>query len=160
MKVTDETPEQLILENNPIWLALFVSIFGLVFFAIGLANLSADLTLGLAFMAGGLGIGIGFNMIFVRRTQLILDRPGNYVELRRRSWLGYSRMTWELRYLDRAIVETSHSGDSDTHRAALVFDGGMDAGTHPVTLVYSSGRGAERAQDAINGWLDSRCTTA
>lgn len=158
MKIKRSTPDQLILENNPIWLAIFLSLFGLTFLGIGLANLGAQPGMALAFMLGGLGVGVGFNMIFIRRTQLILDRPRNLVELRRRSWLGYSVLSWSLEHLGGAVVETSHSGDTDTHRAALVIRGGMDAGTHPITLVYSSGRGARRAVDAINDWcaaLDS-----
>ena len=155
MKVIRDTPDQLIVENNPIWLAVFVTVFGLVFLGIGLAVVSTEMALGLMFITAGLGIAIGFNMIFVRRTQLILDTARNLVELRRRGWLGYSSRTWELRYLERAVVETSRSGDTDTHRAALVISDGIDAGTHPVTWVYSSGRGAERAMNAVNGWLDS-----
>ena len=163
MKVTRETPEQLIVENNPILLALFVSVFGLTFVGIGLANIGSDFTMGALFILGGLIIGIGFNMIFIRRTQLILDAPRNLIELRRRSWIRYSAMTWELRYLHSAIVQTSHSGDTPTHRAALIISGGMDAGTHPITLVYSSGSGADRAATAINRWhaaLDSPAPTA
>lgn len=152
MKVTRDTPEQLIVENNPILLAIFVSVFGLIFVGIGLANIAEDFSMGLLFILGGLIFGVGFNMIFVRRTQLILDAPRNLIELRRRSWIRYSAMTWELRYLDRAIVQTSHSGDTPTHRAALIINGGMDVGTHPITLVYSSGSGAKRAADAINRW--------
>ncbi|MEW9918383.1 hypothetical protein AB2B41_02110 [Marimonas sp. MJW-29] len=155
MKVTRNTPEQLIVENNPLWLAIFISLFGLTFFGIGMANLGSDPGMGALFVACGLGIAVGFNMIFVRRTQLILDRSRDLVELRRRSWSGYSLMTWQLRYLERAVVQTSRSGDNDTHRAALVISGGMDAGTHPVTLVYSSGRGARRAAEAVNGWLEA-----
>ena len=152
MKVTRDTPDQLIIENNPLWLAILVSLFGLTFLGIGLANFGSDPGTGAIFALCGLGIAVGFNMIFIRRTQLILDRSRQLVELRRRSWFGYSRMTWDLRHLSGAIVQTSRSGDTDTHRAALVFDGGMDAGTHPVTLVYSSGRGARRAKEAIDAW--------
>ncbi len=153
MKVTRNLPEQLIIENNPIWLAIFVSVFGLVFFGVGLANVSSEPAMGIAFMLGGLGIAVGFNIIFIRRTQLILDRTRNLVELRRRSWIKYYTMSWQLNFLDRAIIQTSRSGDTDTHRAALVITGGMDAGTHPITLVYSSGSGARRAASAINDWL-------
>ena len=153
MKVTRNSPQQLIVENNPIWLAVFVSLFGLIFFAIGMVNVSSEPGLGLMFMAAGLGVAIGFNMIFIRRTQLILDQPRNLVELRRRSWFKYYTMTWKLEFLDRAVVQTSRSGDTDTHRAALVIGGGMDEGVHPITMVYSSGRGARRAEEAINSWL-------
>ena len=163
MKVKRDTPQQLILENNPVWLAIFVSAFGLIFLAIGMANVGADPMMGLIFMAAGLGIAIGFNMIFVRRTQLILDAGRDLIELRRRGWINHTVMTWELKDLDRAVVQTSRGGKTDTHRAALVISGGMDAGTHPVTLVYSGGRGAKHAADAVNRWhaaLDSAGPTA
>lgn len=156
MKIIHETPQMLILENRPVWLALFISVFGLIFFAIGMASAQQSMALGMIFMAGGLGIGIGFNMIFVRRTQLTLDATRGMVELRRRGWLGDSQMTWDLQYLDHAITETSYSKDTDTHRAAIVISGGMDAGTHPLTIVFSNGQGANRAKDAINRWLDSQ----
>tara|TARA_R110002072_G_scaffold82776_3_gene188365 strand:+ start:351 stop:749 length:399 start_codon:yes stop_codon:yes gene_type:complete len=44
----------------------------------------------------------------------------------------------------------------DTHRMTLELNGGMDAGLHPFTEVYTSGRGAQRAADAVNGWLALR----
>jgi hypothetical protein len=155
MKTIHETPDLLVLENKPVWLALFISVFGLVFFAIGMASLSESTGTGIMFMAGGIGIGIGFNMIFVRRTQLTLDAARQIVELRRRGWLGDRYMTWDLQFLDRAIIQTSHSGEKNTHRAAIVISDGMDAGTHPLTIVYSSGQSAQHPKDAINRWLDS-----
>lgn len=155
MKIKRNEPSQLILENNPVLLALALTLFALLFIGIGLANIGTDPVMGLIFTGGGLVFGIGFSMAFIRRTQLILDRQSGLVELRRRSWFGYSKMIWELRHLSEAYVQTSNSGDTPTHRAALVIDGGMDAGTHPVTLVYSSGSGARRATKAINDWLDS-----
>ena len=163
MKVKRDTPTQLIVENNPIWLAVMVSVFGLVFFGVGMSAFREEPTTGALFMGAGLTVAIGCNMIFVRRTQLILDAGRNLIELRRRGWLKYVVQSWELRYFDRAIVQVSRGDKTDTYRAALVINGGMDAGTHPVTLVYSSGRGAKRAVKAINSWhaaLDSATTTA
>jgi len=153
MKVTRNTPEQLIIENNPLWLAIFISVFSLVFIGVGLATIQTETSTGIAFLLGGVVMGAGFTVAFIRRTQLILDQPRNLVELRRKSLLGYHRRSWDLHDLDRALIETSRSGDTNTYRAALHFDDGMDAGTHPITLVYSSGKGARRAETAINGWL-------
>lgn len=155
MKVVRNTPDQLILENNPWLLAILVCAFALIFVTIGLFTISSDLWLGVSFLFGGLLGGTVFVAAFVRRTQLILDRPRNLVERRRRSVLGYSKMTWKLEHLAGAAVQSSQSGDSTTYRAALRFNGGMDAGTHPITLVYSSGSGADRAARAINAWLDT-----
>lgn len=162
MKITRNTPTQLIVENNPIWLAIAVTLFALVFVAAGLAMIRTEPVAGIMMTGFAILAAVVFNIAFTRRTQLILDSTKNLIELRRRSWFGYSKMTWELRYLDRAIVEVSRSGDTNTYRAALIITGGMDAGTHPLTLVYSSGKGADRAKTAINDWsaaLDSNPPT-
>jgi len=153
MKVTRRTPDQLIVENNPVWMAIGISACSLLFVAIGVSMITTELLIGLVFAGTGLLMGTVFILAFIRRTQLILDRPRNLVELRRKSMLRYLRMTWGLDELDRAILQTSNSGDSTTYRVALRIDKGMDAGTHPVTLVYTSGTGGERAVDAINAWL-------
>jgi len=160
MKVTRDTPDQLIIENNPVWLAILISIPLFVFLVVGIFTIKTDLSTGLVFVVGSLIMGVVFNLAFIRRTQLILDRSRNLVELRRRSMLGYKKRTWELGYLDRVVIQSSNSGDSTTYRAAMVFSDGMDAGTHPITLVYSSGSGADRAAGAINRWLDSDTPTS
>lgn len=160
MKILRNTPDQLILENKPVWLAVCVTGFGLLFAGIGAVTVPADRGTGILFIVAGLFVAFVFNMIFVRRSLLILDRSRNLVDLRRRSWFGDKTWTWELRYLDRAVIEGGYSKDTNTQRAALVIAGGMDAGTHPITLVFSSGPGAQRAADAINGWLDSAPPTA
>ena len=153
MKITRDTSDQLILENNPFWLALFISAFGLVFTAIGLFLISSEFWMGLTFTLSGLVVIVVFNLAFTRRTQFIFDRPANLVEMRRKSLLGYATRTWELAHLDRATIQSSRSNNSTTYRAALVFSGGMEPGTVPITIVYSSGSGADRAANAVNNWM-------
>jgi energy-coupling factor transporter transmembrane protein EcfT len=160
MKIQRETPDQLIIENNPIWVAFFISIFALIFIAAGLFVMTIEFWFGLWFAVCGVIIGVVFNIAFSRRTQIILDRPGNLIELRRKSMLGYKKRVWELRYLDRVVIQTSRSDKSTTYRAAMVFSDGMDAGTHPITFVYSSGNGAETAKTAINRWLAASLDTS
>ncbi len=160
MKVIRDTPKQLIIENNPIWLAVFISVFGLVFMGISLVMLSEEFWVGCAFLMTGLVVIVAFNLAFTRRTQFIFDGPGNLVEMRRKSLLGFSKHRWALEHLDGAIVQSSRSDKTTTYRAALVFGGGMDAGavpgTVPVTFAYSSGKGADLAANAVNRWLAAR----
>lgn len=154
MKVTRHTPDQLILENNPIWLVVFINLFALIFIAVGLFTLPEELLIGLAFTLGGLLIAVAFNFAFARRTQLILDRTANRIELRRRSLLAYYRQIWTVEDVTGAILQTSMSGDSPTHRAALeIHVYGRDE-VHPVTLVYTSGAGPADAVTQINNWLN------
>lgn len=156
MKIARNTPDQLILENTP-WFTAIALILGCgVFVAIGIAALPTEPFVGILFPLVGVSVGAILLVAFVRRTQLILDRPRDLVELRRRSFRGYTNRTWALSELDHAIIQTSRDSDGpDTHRAAMVMSHGMDAGTHPITLVYASGRGASRAAGAINDWLDT-----
>ena len=162
MKINRNTPQQLIVENNPVWLAVILGVSTLIFVGVGLSKLSQDLWTGAAIIGAALVMGAIFNLAFVRRSQFIFDRPGNLVEMRRKSLVRYTKRSWELAHLERAIVQSSRSDDTTTYRAALVFTDGMDAGTHPITLVYSSGRGASRAAEAINNWLtlDSKAPSA
>lgn len=153
MKVTRDTPNQLIIENNPVWLAVFISVFALIFVGVGLFLMRQEFWMGVGFTLAGLVVGVIFNLAFTRRTQIIFDRPGNLVEMRRKSLLGYSKRSWALEHLSRADVQSSRSDNTTTYRAVMISDGGMDAGTHPITLVYSSGSGADTAAGAINRWL-------
>jgi len=153
MKVSRDTPDQLILENNPIVLAILISAFGLIFVAVGMFIMADEFWVGVGFISAGLISIVVFNLAFTRRTQFIFDRPTNRVEMRRKSLLGYSKRNWELAHLERAVIETSRSDTSNTYRAALGFVGGMEPGAVRITLVYASGKGAERAANAVNGWL-------
>ena len=95
-----------------------------------------------------------FLAVFVRRDDLLLDRSRNLLELRHSTFRGRTRVQHKLEHLERAMVQSSQSSKgSTTHRIALVLDGGMDAGTPPVTPVYVSGNSAKRGVEAINAWL-------
>ena len=154
MKATRDTSDQLILENNPILLVVLINLFALIFIGVGLISLPQDLWIGIAFTSGGLLIAVAFNLAFARRTQLIFDRPANRIELRRRSLLAYYRQIWTIEDVTGATLQTSMSGDSPTHRAALnVHVYGRDE-VHPITLVYTSGSGPAKAVRQINDWLD------
>ncbi len=75
MKVTRDTPDQLIISNSPWLIGLMLIIFILIFVAVGLLLITEDFWVGLLFAGFGGGIGFGAFVAFVRRVQLILDRP-------------------------------------------------------------------------------------
>lgn len=154
MKIVRDTEDQLILANTPWLLSLGLVAFTLVFVGVSLMRLGENQWQGLLMVVGSLAFGGVFLVAFVRKTQLILDRTSNTVVLRRRGLLGYSEDVYDLDDLARAITQTSRSGEgTTTRRAALTFRSGPHKGTHPVTIVYTSGRGPARAVDAINAWL-------
>jgi hypothetical protein len=159
MKIVRNTPEQLILRSTP-WLLgviFIVVILGLTSISLN-ALLNGDLILAVSlFLFGPMFAGLFF-VLFIQRDDLILDRSRDLLELRHATVLERRKIQHKLRHLKEAIVQTSRSSDNGgpTHRVALVLNGGMDAGTHPVTEVYTSGCGAQRAAAAINDWLAAR----
>ncbi|UWQ78857.1 hypothetical protein K3725_16335 [Leisingera sp. S132] len=165
MKITRNTPEQLILADNPWFIGIALILFILVFVGAGLGAASTggeNLWFGLFFALAGGGMGFAAFCLFVRRVQVILDRPGGSIVIRRQSVFGYNRVEHRLADLSHAEVESTTSrseGRTRTlHRPVLVLDSGMSAGRHPVVEAYTSGRGAQRLADAVNAWLpaDSR----
>ncbi len=150
MKIAIDTADLLILDDRPLVVAGVLLVALLVMIGIGIAQIAAgEVLVGLAFAVLGGGFAFGGMLVFVRRNQLVLDRAGGQVLMRRRTFLRYSEQRFALEQLERAVVQTSRSGDTDTHRMALVIGGAV----HPFTAVYTSGRGARRGADAVNDWL-------
>ncbi len=162
MKIVRDIPEQLIVENNPLLITILLSVMGLVFVGSGVGILaSGDIGFGLLWLGFTIPFFGLFFVLFVRRNQLILDATAGTVTHRRKSLIKYTEVVHELAHLGEAIVEPSHSGgNGPTHRMSLVLTGGMDKGTHPFTLAYTSGGGARRGADAVNRWLAARRDTS
>lgn len=155
MKVTTDTPDLLIVEDRPILLAIGLIVFILIFVAVGLSMLGEGDWKGLLFSLLGGGMGLLAFWAFVRRVQVVFNRPRNYVEFRRRNIFNASKVRHALNEIDRAVVEESTGKDGPTYRVALVIGGGQSAGRHPVTLAYSSGSAHRRVADRINAWLEA-----
>ncbi|KIC12420.1 hypothetical protein RA19_01965 [Leisingera sp. ANG-M1] len=160
MKITRSTPEQLILADTPWLIGIMLVFFILTFAGAGLGMLSQGGDLiwpGLIFTLVGGGMGALAFCLFVRRVQVIFDRPGGRIVIRRQSVFGYSETEHRLADLSHAEVETTPSrreGRTRTlYRPVLVLDGGMSAGCHPVVQAFTNGRGPQRLADAINAWL-------
>ncbi len=155
MKTIRNTPEQLILRSAPWLLALLLCGFILGAIGFGLNAFFAGDRSGMFWGLLGIPAFLAiFVVIFIRRDEVIMDRSRDLLELRHSTFFGRRKIKHSLTHLKQAIVQTSNSGDNGpTHRVALVLEAGMDAGTHPVTPVYASGKGAKRAADAINAWL-------
>lgn len=160
MKITRNTPGQLILADTPWFIGIALTLFILAFVGAGLGAASTggeSLWFGLGFAAMGGGMGFAAFCLFVRRVQVILDRPGGRIVIRRQSVFGYSQVEHHLADLSHAEVESTTSrsqGRSRTlYRPVLVLDSGMSAGRHPVAEAYTNGRGPHRLAEAINAWL-------
>ena len=155
MKIVENTPDRLVLKSVPWVMGILLCGFMLACIAFGLSALMdgnmKDAFWGLLALPLFLSL---FLLVFVRRDDLTLDRSQNLLELRHSTFRGRMRVQHKLEHLDRAMIQSSRNENGGkTHRIALILDGGMDAGTHPVTSVYTGGNGAKRGADAINDWL-------
>ncbi|WP_170350328.1 MULTISPECIES: hypothetical protein [Ruegeria] len=163
MKVTRNTPNQLILSDTPWFIGITLVLFILIFVGLGLFLMTEGgeaILFGLIFALGGGGLGFGAFCAFVRRVQVILDRDKDSIVIRRHSVFGYDAVEHMLSNLSHAEIETtisrSNKGSSTLYRPVLILDKGMSAGRHPIVEAYSSGRGAHRLVDAVNEWLPAR----
>lgn len=152
MKVTRNTPEQLIIDHFSIFLAIMVVVFFVVFVGVGVFMVLDGEIFGLLFVGGGLVFCAGM-LYFTERVQVILDRSTEMLTIRRRNILRYSEVTHDLGTLEGAILEESISDDTTTYRATLVLNSGMSAGEHPITQVYTNMPGSKQVVTAINAWL-------
>ncbi len=166
MKVTRNTPDQLIVSDTPWFFGILLILFILVFVGAGLVVMTEAPVYGFIWMFFGGGMGIAAFAVFVRRVQIILDRPSNSIEIRRQSIFRYQSVEHQLDDFGEAVLETSTNRDRDSGshatmtRPVLVFPSGMSAGRRPMVEAYSTGKGSKTVVEAINAWhealLDSR----
>ena len=154
MKIVRNTPELLILEERPILLTLLLLAFtlGLAWGAIGLwgeGERVVSVVMGLMSVVIAIVLATTF-----RRVRLFLDAATDTFSVRTADRHGTRTVSYPLHHLDKAMVETSNSGDGGpTHRVAYILRSGMDVGRHPVTSYFTGGTGPRTAADAINAWL-------
>ncbi len=154
MKVARNTPDQLIIAHTPWLIGFFLIIFILIFVAVGLFTMSETLIGGLFFALMGGGIGFAAFAAFVRRIQLVLDRPSDTITIRTRSLFGFKEVQHALSSLSHAVLESTTSSKGNTlYRPTLILDQGMSAGPHPLTNAYTNATGPGLVVDAINTWL-------
>jgi hypothetical protein len=157
MKLIQETPARLVLEERP-WVlgsALIIGILVFLALALGLWTVTVWLTLGFGLAA--LLLAVCF-VVFVQRVIVILDREAGALVIRTRNLMGQGERTLALSEVSGAEVETSRSTSTSnnggrttsvTHRTVIA----TRSGPVPLTNIYTSGSGAENNAAAINRWL-------
>jgi len=147
MQITENTNDTLVVDNTP-WIFAIILIGAIIFStAMGL----------FVFIPRGEGLiftlfpavgGIAVFVALVRRTQLVLDRRTDRVEVRRRTVFGYTVDDFELSALGGAKLYTEGAGKSRRYRVVLLTDGTE----RPFTMVYT-GFGPQDVVDKINAWI-------
>lgn len=154
MKVTRNTPDQLIVDDTPWIIGILMALFILLFSGAGLAILASGEWAGLLFIVVGGGVGLVCFAVFVVRVQVIFDRPTNALVMRRRSVFSYSEVRHDLSDLQGVVLEqTTGSKGGTLYRPTLVLDRGMSKGRHPIVQAYTNFRGPHLVHDAVKAWL-------
>jgi hypothetical protein len=154
IKVTRDTPDQLIVADTPWLLSSALIFFIMVFMAPALLLMFDGVWQGAIFALAGGGLGLIAFAVFVRRTQLILDIPSDSVTLRWRTLFGFNEVRHTLSNLARAELETTQSSKgSALCRPVLILSQGMSAGPHPIIPSYTNTKRPRRLVDAVNSWL-------
>jgi len=154
MKVTRNTPDQLIVADVPWVLGLAMVMFILIFVGIGLGLVFTGEWFGMFFAVVGGGLGFGAFAAFVQRVQVIFDVTSDAIIMRRRSLFGYKQVQHKLSDLQAAeLEETTGSKGGRMYRPVLVLKSGMSKGRHPVIHSYTNTGGPRRMVEAINSWL-------
>lgn len=155
MKITRNTPEQLIVANVPWIIGVGLIVFILVFVGIGLSMVISGELWGLFFGLFGGGMGALFFVLMVRRTQVIFDRGSGHITIRTRSVFGFSETRRELAHLARAELERSRGKNGDVYRPVLIFQRRGAETPLPLVQVATNFGGHGRVVEAINAWLDA-----
>ena len=158
MKILENTPDRLTLEDRPWVLGIILTLAILFPLLLALATWRESPWLGLAMGLVAALFGIAF-VAFVQRVIVIFDRDAGVVVIRTSSLTGQTEATHALPEISRAGVETTvnrsapssggKGSTSQTHRTVLHVAGKVV----PLTDDHSAGDGAERMAAAINTWL-------
>ena len=151
MKIARNTDSQLIVSENPVWVAVLLVFMGLIFLGIGLGMIFSGEWAGLIFALASI-MPFGFLFIFVRRVQLIFQSIENTLTVQRKSLLDASTVVHVLDDVERAELETSSGDKGNTYRVTLILNG-QSAGRHPITKAYSNVGDHKGITDEINTWL-------
>jgi hypothetical protein len=154
MQVKENTATRLVLQSRPIVATATILLGFLALLAVSLWQVFAgDYQNGLGLIALALFMG-AVASVFVEQTILFLDRGSDTVLFRRKSLYSAREETARLSDLRSARVEISQSNmaerKSKTTRPVLELAGDRQL---PLSSHFSSGKGAERVVDTINGWL-------
>lgn len=165
MKVTHSSPDLLMIEDMPWFMAIMLGLFTVFFAGVGLLVMPQTLVGGLVFLIGGGGLGFAGVCIFVERLQVILDARAGTAILRSRTILRHRETVFDLSDVIRATGESTLSGGETStdpsrvrrpvHRPTLVLRDGAGGAplSHPITEIYDSSRASAEVVRAINHWL-------
>lgn len=147
MKVTQDTPEHMILDELPWFWAGFMIVGSLIFATLGIVAIPDDAWIGVMFLAFS-ALWFGLMSLMVERVQLVMHRPSGQIALRKRSIWRFVEQLWPLEDVRALERET----DDGTHRYVLVLTNGTWV---PLTRSYTNVRRPRSVAQRASDWLDS-----
>lgn len=160
MQCLYECDDFLILEDRPVKTAILIGAvtFGLAICACLALSYGEHFVFG-TLMSGGLVTYILMRHV-VTRTVLMFNRPEGFVTIRQTDFTGTTTTTHMLEHFGHALAEPANAANPDAQRLTLVLNGGMDAGAHPLSNVFTNGNGPVTAARCINRWLAQQVDSA
>ncbi len=154
MKISENTPDRLILDDVPWIRGILIILVTLYVIAMGFHEWNDGRTLGPWIVGGGVLAGLLFFALFVERYQIIFLRSEKTILRRKRSVFGFSETRHDLGAVSHAEVEEETGTDNDvSYYAALIVPEGPDAPKLRLTDYSTSGFGPPALVDQINDWL-------
>lgn len=154
MKVTENTPNRLILDDVPWIRGILIILVTLYVVAMGFREWNDGRALGPWIVGGGVIGGLLFFSIFVERYQIIFQRAEGVILKRKRSVFGFRETRHDLNAVSHAEVEEEKGTDDGVmYYAALIIPAGPDAPRLRLADYGTSGFGPPALVDQINDWL-------
>jgi hypothetical protein len=159
MKIVEETPARLVLDDRPWLLGGLIAAAIVILAGFGLFRLSQGGEGGIAALLGAAGFGIAF-AIFVRRVEAVFDRASGELVVRTSTIRGRSEARRPLAEIASAEVETRESSRGRrrrrrepmrVHRPMLRLSSG--GALVPLNPMFAAGDAAREAADAVNRWI-------
>ncbi|NSX53247.1 hypothetical protein [Parasulfitobacter algicola] len=159
MKITRNTPDQLILDYTPWIHGIGIAAVTFAITGVSIGTILSGSWKGLfPLIIGGLTGGLLF-VFFVERTQAIFDAKNGTVTLRRRTVFKYDQVQFDLSDVQQAVLEEHLSvkkgnmqSDVVLYRPSVKIGPGQDEGIYALHEVYTDQRGPQNIVDTINKW--------
>lgn len=155
MKIIENTPDLLIVEDAPWSMASTFSFLIIFVLALAIAVLPSGLfMLGLILLLIALALMVGLG-VTLERTRVFFDGRRDNVSIRRQRAQGTRTVTRAMQDLDGAELQSNSADSRDRQRVTMRFSGGDAPGNIPITRIYTSSSNHRIVTDTINAWLDA-----
>jgi hypothetical protein len=156
MKVLQDTPDRLVIEDRPVLLAgmLLGAILVTACLATGMLVEGSPAGLGVALVSAAFGLAFA---VFVERVRVTFDRASGRITVTTASVRRRRTETLPLDIVRQAATQSRRSRSRPGARAATmsrpVLHLAEQPEPRPLMQVYTAGSGAAEAVAAINRWL-------